>query len=143
MSSITTSAIDTPSRRSLERICDDLALAVLAAVALVAGLAFREYGRGWDDYTHAEYADLLLRMFGSGFTDTSALSFANLYMYGGGFDLAGALLHKVIPLELFETRRLLGAVVGVVGLAVTWRLGRRVGGPLAGRATPLLLALCS
>jgi Dolichyl-phosphate-mannose-protein mannosyltransferase len=142
MSSITTSAIDTPSRRSIERTCDDFAILVLAAVALIASLTFRDYGLGWDDYTHAEYADLLLRMYGSGFKDTGALSFANLYMYGGGFDMAAALLHKVIPLELFETRRLLGAVVGVIGLAVTWRLGRRVGGPLAGLAALLLLALC-
>src|SRR6476619_2589069 len=110
MSSITTSAIETPARRSVERTCDDLAIIVLGAVALIAGLTFRDYGLGWDDYTHAEYADLLL--------------------------------HMVIPLELFETRRLLGAVVGVIGLAVTWRLGRRVGGPLAGLATLLLLALC-
>src|SRR5947209_1757991 len=142
MSSITTSAIDTPSRRSIERTCDDLSAFVLAAVAVVAGLTFRDYGLGWDDYTHAEYADLLLRMYGSGFRDTGALSFANLYMYGGGFDMVAALLHKVIPLELFETRRLLGAVVGVIGLAVTWRLARRVGGSLAGLATLFLLALC-
>ena len=142
MSSITTSAIETPSRRSVERTCDDLALAALAAVALLAGLTFRDYGLGWDDYTHAEYADLLLKMYGSGFRDTGALSFANLYMYGGGFDMIAALLHKVIPLELFETRRLLGAIVGLIGLAVTWRLGRRVGGPLSGLAALLLLALC-
>jgi hypothetical protein len=142
MSSITTSAIDTPQRRSMERTCDDLAIFVLATVGLIASLTFRDYGLGWDDYTHAEYADLLLRMYGSGFKDTGALSFANLYMYGGGFDMAAALLHKVIPLELFETRRLLGAAVGVIGLAVTWRLGRRVGGPLAGLAALLLLALC-
>jgi hypothetical protein len=142
MTSITTAAIETPARRSIERTCDDLAMLVLAAVAVIAGLTFRDYGLGWDDYTHAEYADLLLRMYGSGFTDTSALSFANLYMYGGGFDMVAALLHKVIPLELFETRRLLGAVVGVIGLAVTWRLGRRIGGPLAGLAALLLLALC-
>ncbi|MCK1480349.1 glycosyltransferase family 39 protein [Bradyrhizobium sp. 197] len=142
MTSITTSAIDTPLRRSIERTCDDLAMLVLAAVAVIAGLTFRDYGLGWDDYTHAEYADLLLRMFGSGFKDTAALSFANLYMYGGGFDMVAALLHKVIPLELFETRRLVGAVVGVIGLAVTWRLGRRIGGPLAGLASLLLLALC-
>jgi hypothetical protein len=142
MSSITTSAIETPTRRSVERTCDDLAILVLAVVGLIAGLTFRDYGLGWDDYTHAEYADLLLRMYGSGFKDTGALSFANLYMYGGGFDMAAALLHKVIPLELFETRRLLGAIVGVIGLAVTWRLGRRVGGPLGGLATLLLLALC-
>jgi 4-amino-4-deoxy-L-arabinose transferase-like glycosyltransferase len=142
MTSITTSAIDTPLRRSVERTCDDLAMLVLAAVAVIAGLTFRDYGLGWDDYTHAEYADLLLRMYGSGFRDTAALSFANLYMYGGGFDMVAALLHKVIPLELFETRRLLGAIVGVIGLAVTWRLGRRIGGPLAGLASLLLLALC-
>ncbi|MFL6809097.1 MAG: glycosyltransferase family 39 protein, partial [Bradyrhizobium canariense] len=134
--------LDMPVRRSMERTCDDLAMLTLAVVAIVAGLTFRDYGLGWDDYTHAEYADLLLRMFGSGFKDTAALSFANLYMYGGGFDMVAALLHKVIPLELFETRRLVGAVVGVVGLAVTWRLGRRVGGPLAGLASLLLLALC-
>jgi hypothetical protein len=142
MSSITTSAIDTPLRRSVERTCDDLAILVLAVVGIIAGLTFRDYGLGWDDYTHAEYADLLLRMYGSGFKDTGALSFANLYMYGGGFDMAAALLHKVIALELFETRRLLGAIIGVIGLAVTWRLGRRVGGPVAGLAALLLLALC-
>jgi hypothetical protein len=142
MSAITTSALETPSRRSMERTCDDAAILVLAVVGLVAAFTFRDYGLGWDDYTHAEYADLLLRMYGSGFKDTGALSFANLYMYGGGFDMAAALLHKVIPLELFETRRLLGAIVGIFGLAVTWRLGRRVGGPLAGLATLLLLALC-
>src|ERR1700748_604367 len=124
MSSITTSAIDTPARRSIERSCDDGAIFGLAAVGLVASLTFHDYGLGWDDYTHAEYADLLLRMYGSGFKDTRALSFAELYMYGGGYDMAAALLHKVIPLELFETRRLVGAIVGVIGLAVTWRLRR-------------------
>ncbi|WOH84188.1 glycosyltransferase family 39 protein [Bradyrhizobium sp. BEA-2-5] len=142
MSSITTSALEAPARRSVEKTCDDLAVLVLGVVAVIAGLTFRDYGLGWDDYTHAEYADLLLRMFGSGFKDTAALSFANLYMYGGGFDMVAALLHKVIPLELFETRRLVGAIVGVIGLAVTWRLGRRIGGPLAGLASLLLLALC-
>src|SRR4051795_8711601 len=142
MSAITTSALDTPARRTVERTWDDLAMVVLAAVTLVAGLTFRDYGLGWDDYTHAEYADLLLRMYGSGFKDTGALSFANLYMYGGGFDMAAALLHKIIPLELFETRRLLGAAVGLIGLAVTWRLARRVGGPIAGLAALLLLVVC-
>ncbi len=126
----------------MARTCDDLALLTLGIVAIVAGLTFRDYGLGWDDYTHAEYADLLLKMYGSGFHNTDALSFANLYMYGGGFDMAAALLHKIIPLELFETRRLLGAMVGIVGLAVTWRLARRIGGPIAGLAALLLLALC-
>lgn len=129
-------------RRSVGQTRDEISLAVLAIVGLLASLTFHDYGLGWDDYTHAEYADLLLRLFGSGFRDTAALSFANLYMYGGGFDMAAALLHKIVPLELFETRRLLGAVVGLIGLAVTWRLARRVGGPVAGLTALLLLALC-
>jgi hypothetical protein len=142
MTSITTSAIETPERRSIEQLCDDLAWIALGIVVIVAGLTFQDYGLGWDDYTHAEYADLLLKMYGSGFRDTSALSFANLYMYGGGFDMAAALLHKIVPFELFETRRLVGAIVGVIGLAATWRVARRVGGPVAGLAALLLLALC-
>src|SRR5258708_37475444 len=137
MTSITTSAIETPVRRSMERTCDDLALLVLAAVALIAGLTFRDYGLGWDDYTHAEYADLLLRMYGSGFKDTGALSFANLYMYGGGFAMASALLHKGIPLEFFETSRLLVAVVGVLWLSATFPPVPRLVGPPAHLPPPL------
>jgi hypothetical protein len=119
-----------------------LACATLVVAVCIAALTFRDYGLGWDDYTHAEYADLLLKMFGSGFKDKSALSFANLYMYGGGFDMIAALLHKIVPLGLFDTRRLVGAIVGLIGLALTWRVTRRVGGPLAGLAALLLLALC-
>jgi len=133
---------DNQAGRRLAHPADSLAILVLVTVALVAAVTFRDYGLGWDDYTHSQYGDLLLKLYGSGFTDTRALSFVNLYKYGGGFDMAAALLHKVIPLELFETRRLLGATVGIIGLAVTWRLGRRVGGPLAGLAALLLLALC-
>ena len=121
---------------------DWLALAVLAALALLAVFTFRDYGLGWDDYTHAQYGDLLLSLYSSGFHDTRALSFVNLYLYGGGFDMAAALVAKVLPFDLFETRRLLGAAVGIAGLAITWRIGRRIGGPLAGLLALALLATC-
>ncbi|MEA2976788.1 MAG: hypothetical protein QOF19_2308 [Alphaproteobacteria bacterium] len=115
---------------------------VLFIVAALAALTFRDYGLGWDDYTHAQYGELLLAFYGSGFTDQRAMSFVNLEMYGGGFDMAAALLAKILPLGLFETRRLAGAAVGLIGLFVTWRLGRRVGGPLAGLIALVLLATC-
>ena len=123
-------------------VLDRLALAVLTLVAVIAALTFRDYGLGWDDYTHSQYGELLLAFYASGFRDTRALSFVNLYLYGGGFDMAAALLAKVLPFDLFETRRLLGAAVGILGLFVTWRIGRRAGGPLAGLVALLLLALC-
>lgn len=130
-----------PASRS-DRIADCLALAVLGAVTIIALLTFRDYGLGWDDYTHSEYGDLLLHFYQSGFSDRRALSFVNLYAYGGGFDLTAALLAKIFPFGLFETRRLLGAVVGLIGLASTWRIARRLGGPLAGLMALMLLATC-
>ncbi|HSP50177.1 MAG TPA: glycosyltransferase family 39 protein [Pseudolabrys sp.] len=128
--------------RSVMVSADRIAVLVLAAVAVIAGITFRDYGLGWDDYTHAQYGDLLLKLYGSGFADTRALSFVNLYKYGGGFDMAAALAAKLLPFDLFETRRLVGAAVGIVGLFVTWRIGRRIGGPPAGVIALILLASC-
>ena len=128
--------------RSAVIVADRMAVAVLAAVVIVAALTFRDYGLAWDDYTHSQYGDLLLKLYGSGFDDKRALSFVNLYMYGGGFDMAAALAAKLLPFDLFETRRLMGAIVGIIGLFATWRLGRRLGGPVAGLCAMVLLATC-
>ena len=124
------------------RLFDGLAIGSLIVVAALAALTFRNYGLGWDDYTHSQYGSLLVSLYSSGFADKRALSFVNLYMYGGGFDLLATLSAKVLPFGLFETRRLVGAAVGLVGLSVTWRLGRRLGGPLAGLIALVLLATC-
>ena len=128
--------------RSVERSADRIAIIIPAIIAVIAGITFRDYGLGWDDVTQSQYGELLLKLYGSGFADRRALSFVNLYKYGGGFDMAAALAAKILPFGLFETRRLIGAVVGIAGLIVTWRLGRRLGGPVAGLAALMLLAAC-
>jgi len=124
------------------RLPDTLAIVVLAVVGAIAFATFRDYGLGWDDYTHSQYGALLVSLFQSNFADQRALSFVNLYMYGGGFDIVATLAAKILPFGLFETRRLLGAAIGIVGLFATWRLGRRLGGPLAGLLAMTLLATC-
>jgi hypothetical protein len=124
-----------------DRTADLIACAVLAAIAVIAGLTFRDYGLGWDDYTHSEYGNLLLSLYGSGFRDQRALSFVNLYYYGGGFDMLAALVAKLVPFDLFETRRLVGAALGLVGLFAAWRIARRIGGGKAGLIALVLLAL--
>lgn len=128
------------ARDPVARLCDAAAWVLLAAVAVIAYSTFADYGLGWDDYTHSQYGQLLLDYYASGFTDRRALSFVNLYMYGGGFDMLAALAAKVLPFDLFETRRLVGAAVGIVGMIVTWRLARRLGGPVAGVIALALLA---
>jgi hypothetical protein len=127
---------------AVARRLDALAIGTLVVIAAIAAVTFRDYGLGWDDYTHAQYGNLLVSLYASGFADKRALSFVNLYMYGGGFDLLATLSAKIVPFGLFETRRLVGAAVGLVGLFFTWRLGRRLGGPLAGLISLALLASC-
>ena len=121
---------------------DALAIAVLLLVAAIAAATFRDYGLGWDDYTQSQYGQLLISLYSSGFADKRAFSFVNLYMYGGGFDLLATLAAKISPFGLFATRRLIGAAIGILGLFITWRLGRRLGGPLAGAIALILLASC-
>ena len=132
----------TPHPNHNPAVLDRIAIAVLVVLAIVAALSFRDYGLGWDDYTHSQYGELLLSFYTSGFKDQRAFSFVNLYYYGGGFDVAALLLSKVLPIGLFETRRLLGGIVGLIGLFTTWRLARRVGGPFAGLIALALLATC-
>src|SRR5260370_17048925 len=111
-----------PDERWFARMFDGVAIALLGALAVIVALTFREYGLGWDDYAHSEYGDLLLSLYGSGFKDLRAFSFVNLYMYGGGFDMAAALMAKILPFDLFDTRRLVGAAIGLVGLFIPWRI---------------------
>src|SRR5262249_9717255 len=112
-------------------VCDYAAALVLLVVAAAVALTFRSYGLGWDDFTHAQYGELLLAYYRSGFADQRAFTFVNLEYYGGGFDMVAELVAKVLPLNPFEPRRLVGGLIGVIGLAVTWRVARRTGGPVA------------
>src|SRR5256714_11938395 len=112
----------------MSRIFDRLAVGVLAALGIVALLTFRDYGLSWDDYAHSEYGDLLLQFYASGLRDQRALSWVNLYYYGGGFDLLAAVAAKFLPLPPFESPRLGGAGVGMVRPFVTLRVRRGGGG---------------
>jgi len=93
---------------TIERACDALALVVLAAVGILALATFRDYGLSWDDYTHSQYGDLLLRFYASGLRDQRALSWVNLYYYGGGFDLLAAAAAKALADALMNGESTVG-----------------------------------
>lgn len=120
---------------------DMFAFACLIALSVIAGITFHDYGLNWDDYAHSHYGELLYAYYASGFSDTRAFQFSNLYYYGGGFDLAASILDRFTTTDLFESRRLMGAFVGIAGLVVVWRLARRIAGPVAGAAALVLLAI--
>ena len=119
---------------------DRAALTVLLLAACLAILTFGDYGVTWDEPGLRSYGQMLVAWYRSGFTDASAFSFANLRYYGGAFDIVATLLEPWAPLDPFASRHLLGALVGLAGLALTWRLARRLGGPRAGLLALLLLA---
>ena len=118
---------------------DVCAWLVLATTLLAVCATFRMYGIAWDEQGETVYGSLLLRYYGSWFHDRSAFEFVNFRYYGGGMELPAALLSRLSPLDEYATRHLLCGLVGVAGIAATWRLARRVGGPRAGALAALLL----
>lgn len=122
-------------------LCYRLAILGLAAAVGVVLIVFRDFGITWDEDWQKIYGDMLLSYYLSGFHDVSAFYFENLYYYGGLFDLVASFANTLSPLGVFETRHLMGGVVGVLGLAGTWRTARYLGGDRAGLLALVLLAI--
>lgn len=120
--------------------CDVASAVVVAVVLSIVLLTFRDYGITWDETWHIVYGDYILEWFLTLGADTSALCYRIDFLYGGAFDLLGAIVRRFSPLSPFETIHLVGAIVGVLGLLGAWRLGRRLGGPAAGLVAVVLLA---
>lgn len=128
-------------RRATEAAAYDrlAGLLLLLGLGLVV-LTFRDYGVTWDEPGLRTYGRMLVDWYASGFTDQRAFEFANLRYYGGAFDIVATLLEPVAPLGPYQLRHLLGGLIGLLGLVLTWRLTRRLGGPRAGLLALLLLA---
>jgi len=121
----------------------DIASAVLFLGALGAVLwTFRDYGVTWDEDVHNQYGILVLDYYLSLFQDRRCLDWLDLFNYGAAFDMSAAALNRVSGLGIYETRHLLNGLVGILGIAGCWKLGRCLGGPRAGfMAAVLLLAI--
>ncbi|PKU24832.1 glycosyltransferase family 39 protein [Telmatospirillum siberiense] len=119
----------------------DLARLVLLGVAILVILTYGDYGITNDEEVQNVYGVKLLAFYTSFFQDGSAFNYLDLFRYGGFFDLIAAVLNLFSPLGEYETRHLLGGLVGVVGMAGAWRLGRHLGGPRVGFLALLLLLL--
>jgi dolichyl-phosphate-mannose-protein mannosyltransferase len=124
-----------------DAIWDRLARLALVAAAVLALVTFTDYGVTWDEDAHNWYGILALNYYLSGLVDERALHFNDLINYGAAFDMAAAALNRFSPLGVYETRHLLNAVIGILGLAGCWRLGRALGGKRAGFFALLFLQL--
>jgi len=98
-------------------------------------------GSTWDEPSRAQYGDLIVRWFASGFHDTRATRFENLYLEGGLFEVVAQLLARLSPLGVFETRHLLIACVGLTGIVGTGLIASKVAGRRAGILAGAIWAL--
>jgi hypothetical protein len=124
-----------------ETYWDRLSFGIIVLGAILALLTFRDYGVTWDEDVHNWYGNFVLDYYVSFFADRNALHWRDLYNYGAVFDTAAAALNRVSPMGIYETRHLLNALVGVLGLAGCYKLGHAVGGGRVGFFATLFLLL--
>ncbi|MBY0430505.1 MAG: glycosyltransferase family 39 protein, partial [Rhodospirillales bacterium] len=120
---------------------DGLSLALLAGLTVLAFLTFQHYGVSFDEEVQDNYGKAIVEWYRTLGRDRAAVEYLDLYYYGGLFDTLAALFNQVSPFGHWESRHLLNALVGIVGLAGCWRFGRHLGGAAAGFLALALLAL--
>lgn len=110
-------------------------------VAVLILLTFRDYGITWDEELQSQYGLAVVDYYASLFKDQRYAEIFNLYLYGGMFDGLASLIDRFTPFSVYETRHLVNAAFGLLGLWGTWRLGRILGGGAVGLLALLFLAL--
>jgi hypothetical protein len=133
----------TPRNRRLDKgaFWDLLSFGLIMLGVVLALLTFRDYGVTWDEDAHNWYGNFVLDYYLSFFADRNALHWRDLYNYGAIFDTTAAVLNLVSPIGTYETRHLLNALVGVLGLAGCYKLGHAVGGARVGFLAALFLLM--
>lgn len=120
---------------------DGVAQVMLAGALLFVAVTFRQYGITWDEPLHLENGWRALDWYLSLGRDQRVLTFQNLYLYGALYDTTTALASVALPFDAYETRRLIGGLVGVAGLVAVRGQARMLAGPRAGALAVLLLLL--
>jgi hypothetical protein len=121
----------------------DLAVvAGLAALLCVALLTYGSYAISNDEGVQHRYGQLILDYYQSGLIDQSVFHFENLYLYGGLFDIVAVALAKIVPIDAYELRHIMCALIGIAGIGATAATARLIAGPRAGFLAGVALALC-
>jgi len=124
-----------------ERTYRRAAQIVLGVLTVVVLLTFRHYGISWDEEIQSQYGQAILDYYASLFVDHRYKEIFNLYLYGGMFDGLAAYFNAYTPVKIYETRHLLNALFGLLGLWGTWRLGNFIERGQVGLVALILLAL--
>jgi hypothetical protein len=125
---------------------DQASWVLFSVVAILIASTFWHYGITWDEPVDTEYGKAIVLYYVAalhGHYNGSAAHFENVAQWGhsGGFDTTLAVLNLISPFGKYETRHLLSAIMGLLGIAGCWKLARLVGGPKVAFGAALLLAI--
>jgi hypothetical protein len=121
----------------------DIATVVLIAALVVLALCtFKDYAISNDEGVQNHYGELIIAYYASGFTAQDVFSFQNLYLYGGLFDIAAILLSHLIPIDPYDLRHILCALIGIGGIGAAAATARLVAGPRAALIAAAGFAVC-
>jgi len=121
---------------------DIATVALLAALVVVALWTFRDYAISNDEGVQHRYGELILNYYASGFTDLSVFNFQNLYLYGGLFDIIAVSLSHLLPVDPYELRHVLCALIGIGAIGATAAVARAIAGSRAGLIAAIALSVC-
>ncbi len=118
-----------------------LSYALFLIVLIIILATFLDYGLTADEEAQRIYGDHILSWYSSFFRDRAALSYLNLHLYGGFFEVVAQLASRIIPLGVYETRHLVNALFGLLAIVATYKLGAHVSNPMGGFFSALFLTL--
>ena len=122
--------------------CDIATIVLLAGLVVIALCTFRDYAISNDEGVQHRYGELIIAYYASGFRDLSVFSFQNLYLYGGLFDIIVVALVHVFPIDPYDLRHILCAMIGIGGIGAAAATARLIAGPRAGLIAAIALSVC-
>jgi hypothetical protein len=111
--------------------CDIATVALIAALVAIALFTFKDYAISNDEGVQHRYGELIIAYYTSGFADQGVFNFQNLYLYGGLFDIAAVLLSHLVPIDPYDLRHILCALIGIGGIGAAAATARLIAGPRA------------
>lgn len=120
------------------RLATYVSLGMMLILMLVAS---KDFGITGDEFTQNTYGEKVYDYYASGGEDKSALSFKNVYFYGGFFDLLCVTVNKIVPGDEYNVRHFITAIFGFLIIVVAVSLARNYKNWAAALLTAWLLFL--
>jgi hypothetical protein len=99
----------------------------LAFMLVIMLWVSKDYGITGDEVTQNTYGETVYKYFASGGKDKSALTYRNVYFYGGFYDLICVTVNKMLgtsDANVYNVRHFINAIFGFLAIVVTGLLAR-------------------